>query len=392
MVVDTANITKQDLTDNTRFLNLYGAFVHQGWWGCSYPRFLEFASYGQKALDEDSMGSPGRLFASLIKANDGRITQDQEDRAHQRFKKMGSELHEYILQLKQELSQKQLQESELVNPLANRNIGFTPVITAQCFFPQRKISDRRWKVTHGKASLLIEAGSISDREQPGEFREAQVPFGRLARLIFIYIVGESVRTKSPRVDMGRSMRSFMRRLGIPLNGRIGREVTRAVEDISAASLVLGFWGDAAVRTSYARVVDEISFWIEPDENQLTFWTPEIVLSDKFHDQIQAHRVPIDIDQLNQLSHSPRRMDLYTWLTYRTANIPARKSVMIHLTDIKPLFGPDIQHMRNFKSKLKEDLLAIRRVWQVNAEVQDDYLVLRRTTPPVPPRALIQTPK
>ena len=228
------------------------------------------------------------------------------------------------------------------------------------------------------------------RGNPQKMRTANVPYGRLARLLFAYVIGPAVKTKSPHIDMGPSLRKFMARLGIAYDGRAGKNLTEGVEDLSAASFILGQWGDGTVRTQYARVVDEVSFWLEPDDGQRTFWTPEIVLSTKFHEQVQAHRVPVDMDHLALLMRSPRRMDLYTWLAYRTPQIPRGRSVRIALRELQPLFAADIAEFRKFKQSLQRDLKAVAKVWpHFNVEIRGDVVVLHRSLSPVPSRPLIQ---
>ena len=394
--IDVANITAYDLQDDRRFARLYREFVRLDWYGLSRLHFQEFASYAEKALAEDKYGTPGRLFASLIKADEHRITQAQEDRALERFP--SSRIYEIIDWIKatephpkarKDLSENSVDSSSI---LVDRNIGFLPIATVQCFFPQKRLpsSQRLWQVSHGNATLAVNAGAIADRDNRNLLHETNVPYGRLARLLFAYVIGQAVKTRSPTVDMGPSLRKFMTRLQIAIDGRAGKKLTEAVEDLAAASFILAGWGDGTVHTQYARVVDEISFWIEPDESQRTFWTPEIVLSDRFHAQVQEHRMPVDMDHLARLMRSPRRMDLYTWLSYRTGVIQRRRSVKISLRDLQPLFGPDISESWKFKQVLTRDLKALAKVWpRFNVEIQGDKMVLRWSESPVPRRPLVE---
>lgn len=389
-VIDVANITRADLTDDARFKALYREFVKRRWIRNSNPDFLEFAAYAEKALAEDTLGTPGRLFYALIKAEDSRITNAQEHRAMDRFPGGARDLVVY------EVGEATLQALDEPEPepsaLLDRNIGFLPAAAVQCFFPQKRLPDgeREWSVSHGNTTLEVSAGRIAVRGDPQKMRTANVPYGRLARLLFAYVIGQAVKTGSSTIDMGTSLRNFMTRLGIAIDGRAAKKLTEAVEDLAAASFILGQWGDGVVRTKYARVVDEVSFWLEPDDGQRTFWTPEIVLSDKFHEQVQVHRVPVDMDHLALLMRSPRRMDVYTWLAYRTQDIARGRSVRIALRELQTLFAPDITNPKHFKLKLQTDLKAVAKVWpHFNVEIQGDMLVLRWSESPVPSRPMIQ---
>ena len=93
-------------------------------------------------------------------------------------------------------------------------------------------------------------------------------------------------------------------------------------------------------------------------------------------------MPVDMDHLARLMRSPRRMDLYTWLSYRTGVIPRRRSVKIALRDLQPLFGPDISESWKFKQVLKRDLKALAQVWpRFNVDIQGDKMVLRWSESP-----------
>ena len=132
------------------------------------------------------------------------------------------------------------------------------------------------------------------------------------------------------------------------------------------------------------IADSVSFWIEPDERQRTFWTPEIELSHGLYEQIQDHRVPVDIAHLVQLTRSPRRMDLYTWLAHKTVSIPSRGRVFVPLRDLQKIFALDISEFWRFKQKLRTDLKAIAKVWShFRVEIRGDMLVLRYSDSPVP---------
>lgn len=51
---------------------------------------------------------------------------------------------------------------------------------------------------------------IANRDQTNTLRKTNVPYGRLARLLFAYVIGQAVKTRSPPVDMGRSLRPLIR--------------------------------------------------------------------------------------------------------------------------------------------------------------------------------------
>ena len=141
---------------------------------------LEFAAYAKKALAEDSHGTPGRLFYALIGAWDGRITNEQEDRALARFPSFERGLIVYeVNETLQRLTAPAPEPAP--SPLLERNIGFLPAATVQCFFPQERLPDgeREWSVSHGNTTLEVSAGRIAVRSNPQKMRTARVPHDRL---------------------------------------------------------------------------------------------------------------------------------------------------------------------------------------------------------------------
>ena len=245
---------------------------------------------------------------------------------------------------------------------------------------------------HGKAALLIESGKIANRDKPGLFRQCNVPSGSLARVLFTYMIGSSVRNKSPVVNMGSSLRGFLNKLGFSVSGRRGHAITNAVEDMVAASFVIGTWDDNCVSTKYARMLDEVSFWLEPeDDDGITrLWRPEIVFSDAFYAQIQGRNIPVDMDHIKKFTRSPRRMDLYVWLSYRTLSITKPREV-IQLKSLHPIFAPGIKDIRVFKQRFKQDLKIVLDVYpSFRAEVEGDMLILRRSSPPIQLKTVVST--
>ena len=70
---------------------------------------------------------------------------------------------------------------------------------------------QHWHVTHGSASIAIEAGRLADLRKPGHWQTPQVPAGSKARLLFAYINDFAIRHNTPVIDLGKShVRSWKR--------------------------------------------------------------------------------------------------------------------------------------------------------------------------------------
>ena len=83
----------------------------------------------------------------------------------------------------------------------------------QTALPHRRPPDNStiWKLETESMTLLVEPGV---RVLPsGEPAHVGVPFGAIARLILIYLQSEALRTGSRDVELGGSLRAFLKRLG-----------------------------------------------------------------------------------------------------------------------------------------------------------------------------------
>ena len=373
-------IDARDLRDNDRLASLYREAVQRGYWPNSPAKALEFFAFAEKALHDDRQGTPGKLFYSLVKAKDGRrVTQAMEDRAMARMPSQARQ--ELVEGTEGVLGRAPADNDELSEVLWDPDVGYLHAVFVQCFWPQRAPADRRYSMTHGRAALLVEAGSRIGPD--GEWVECAVPSGAKTRLMVPYLVGQAVKTGSPVVSLGKSLRDFMGRVGVPITGPNGRALQREIANLAVASIVIGEWGEHERRQRQHKIANAVSFWVEPYPSQRSLWTKEMVLTPEFFDMVQAHRVPVHVGHLSKLGRSPRRMDLYAWLSYRTGIIPARRPATISLRAIWGLFGPDIAHFRNFKARLRRDLVAIAKVYpHFDVEIEGDLMRLRRSPRPV----------
>ncbi len=388
-LADFDNITAADLADTDKLKMLYCEAVRRKFWSNDAGRALDFFSLAEKAMMDDKHGTPGKLFYSLVKRKDLKFVNDtMEDKARQRLPSGAAlELVDYAAD--RTLTPRPVPE-ETQEALFGRDIGYHHGVMAQCFMPQKELplDTREWQVNHGRASMVIEAGRVAQEGENHSFRKCALPSGSKARLIMPYIIGYAVQRNTPEIDMGQNLHRFMQKLGVPVSGQNGKELTRQVENIGAASFMLGGWEEDRTVTQYARIAKELSFWIDNKPGQGAFWRPEMVLSADFFEVIKERRVPIDMHHLMKLGKSPRRMDLYCWLSYRLPRVRRGRSTDIKLRDLQPIFAPDIIDPYLFKQRFKADLKAISKVYpDFRIVVEKDRVKLEKSPAPVPSKVI-----
>ena len=376
-------IAAADLASDERLAELFVEAVARRFWANGNRAVLEFWCLAEKALQDDTLGTPGRLFHALVKAGDGsRVTDAQEARA---LARMPGGAREALVLRASGAAAPPAPEVDAEALFGPSPVGFHHSVMMMCFLPQKRLppGERAYTTRHGRAALSVEAGSLANPENVGEIRRCAVPFGSRARMVVPYVNACAVRNRGPEVDLGRSLRDFLGRLGISFDGRRGKAVAEQVEAVAAASIVLGQWaGDRAV-TSAGRIAHQVTFWMARDAAERLVWEPAMRLSDDYYAALAERPVPVDMRHLAKLARSPRRMDLYAWLAYRTARIPAGREVHVPAESLRAVFAPDIAAPPLFRQRLAADLRAVAAVYRdFRVRLEGDRLVLARSRPPV----------
>lgn len=402
-----SRIEEDDLRSDDRLAELYVEAVRAGWWRNANAQVLEFWCLAEKALQDDARGTPGRLFHALVKRKDTtKVTNGQERRAqrrvpaHERERLVAQANGAPPVAARSETGgpgstpASALTEEGEAAVFGARRVGYLHSVMMMCFLPQKQlpVEQRKYVVRHGRAMLRVDAGVVGDPRRVGVTRDCAVPFGSRARIILPYINAHAVRYRSREVDLGASLREFLGRLGMTVDGRRGREVTGQIQAVGAAQFTLMQWHDQGTWNSYGRVADSISFWLEKDERQRILWEPTMSLSQAYYDALLERPVPVDMGHLMRLTRSPRRMDLYFWLTYRTSRIREGERVHIRLADLQAVFAPDVEDPALFKFRLKRDLKAIAGIYPgFRVTVRGDVVALEKSPPPVAARKPVALP-
>ena len=106
-------------------------------------------------------------------------------------------------------------------------------------FPHKRLADdAAWEKNGHNVTLLVEPGRL--KTGPGPAQLVGVPYGARARIIMIYLQTQSIRTGSREVQLGRSMRDWMGRMGLAVGGETARALRDQARRISACHIRF-FW-------------------------------------------------------------------------------------------------------------------------------------------------------
>src|SRR4051794_29461190 len=262
---------------------------------------------------------------------------------------------------------------------------------AECALPHRRIpADQTWEVASDRIRLVVEPGrrpTGPDGQGPMAF--VGVPFGAYARLILLYLQTQALRTGSREVELGRSWRDWMERIGIPWGGRSGRAVREQAELLSRCRLTFHIHGDGrSTGLLNVGIVDKALFLDDGSDvrqGRLTLETAK--LSEGFFDALQRHPIPLEEAAIRALANNSAAIDCYIWLAYRLHVLRAPK--LITWAALKAQHGAGYRHLFHFKERFLGVLAMATAVYpDANVEIIEAGVMLKPSRPPVPPRIAV----
>jgi hypothetical protein len=265
------------------------------------------------------------------------------------------------------------------------SIGFLYSGWCQAALPHRRLANEAgWQIESERMALVVEPGM---RPTPsGKPEPIGVPYGSRARLIMIYLQSEAVRTQSREILLGRSLREWLSKMGIPVGGKSLKDVRDQCERISRCRLSLTVRHGSRVGMTNQNVVDTAMFVDTDDPGQGSLFVETARLSEGFYEQLQRHPVPLQDAAIRAIANNSMALDVYAWLAYRLHSLD--KPRPISWKAIKAQFGAGYGRMDHFKNNFRPTLSLALAVYP-DARVDEDGngagLILHPSRPPVPSR-------
>jgi hypothetical protein len=257
-------------------------------------------------------------------------------------------------------------------------LGITHAGFAMTSLPHKRIEEALWRREGHRTTLLVESGRHRNGDLLG------VPYGSIARLILLYLQTEAVRTNSPEVELGRSMKSWMERMSLTTGGKTYQLVTEQARRISGCRLT--FFTDrengAESRHNGAFVQDAISLSGVMDNEQPTLWQDRVRLDDGFWRSLRDHPVPVREEAIKAIGTRSLAIDIYIWLAYRLHALP--KITAVSWTAIHAQFGAGFRLVRQIKPTFMDALTVALAVYpEARVDIEKEGIVLHPSAPAVP---------
>lgn len=248
--------------------------------------------------------------------------------------------------------------------------------------PHKKLPDDvPWEKKGHRVSLLVEPGRMKTR---GKTTLYGVPYGARARMILLYLQTQAVRTQSREVELGRSMRAWLERMGIAYGGETARSLREQAARISACSLKF-FWDDdkrGGERWAAGRIVTSgLRFHTMGSGGQENLWEDRVELDPVFFKALADHPVPLLEAAIRQLRDRSMSLDLYVWLAWRLHTLT--KATPISWPAIFGQFGEGYRELYHFKPRFSEALSAAVAAYpDARVEMGDAGITLHPSRPPI----------
>lgn len=259
----------------------------------------------------------------------------------------------------------------------------------QAALPHKRLADDQvWEIRSDRVTLLVEPGRRPNPIEGLPAISVGVPYGSRARLIMLYLQTEALRSGSREIELGKSLRAWFSRMGIPPGGKSIRDVREQAERISRCRLSFHLAASSSAPGGLVNqnIVDTAMFVDAEDPAQGGLFLETAKLSESFFEQLKKHPVPIEEAAIRAISNNSMSLDIYCWLSYRLHALSGPRPVT--WSALKSQFGAGYGSVAQFKWKFQPNLqLALAVYREAKVEVDERGVILHPSKPPVSTRAL-----
>lgn len=266
----------------------------------------------------------------------------------------------------------------------NQSIEFCHSSFASVGLPRSAVEERTFERRSGRASLLVQAGSLYDGEN---WVEQPVPYGPKPRMVMVHICTYATKHNTNEIPIGSSFSEFLRLLGETniTGGKRGSHTAyrKQIMALAAATIRLGIPTENGARTVTSQPISQIELWFtKNEEGQRPMWPGVITLSKEYFESLREHSIPVDGRALHAIGASALAMDIYMWLASRLWRV-GEKPVPIRWSALYSQFGQEFGELRDFKKKFRIYLGRALAVYpDAKVDIISGGILLRQSRPPV----------
>lgn len=270
---------------------------------------------------------------------------------------------------------------------ADSDTLFTHAVLAQVGLPRKPTKARTFARTSGRASILLEAGSLFDGVS---FEEQPLPSGTRPRLVLLHVCTEAVKTRRPQIEVGSSVREFLRWLNIDTGGKSMGYFRREMKALAACRMTVGIPAEGGPETIDAKPISKFKAWTTNDDQQRTLWPGVLELSPAFFDSVLAHAVPLDPNAIAELQNNALALDVYTWLAHRLCRVRNNAGARLSWENLHQQFGSvEYRDLQDFRKRFLGGLKRAAAVYPAaRVDIVRGGLLLKPSSPPIARKGVV----
>jgi hypothetical protein len=253
-------------------------------------------------------------------------------------------------------------------------MGFTYSGFALTSLPHKPPESTTWRREGHNLTLVLQAGVDRNEKTLG------LPYGSYARFILLFLQSEAIKTGSRDIELGRSMRVWLGRMGLSIGGKTFRLVSEQARRISGCRLT--FFADRAgleIRSQGGFVKNSIT--MTALEDQPSLWQDRVLLDEDFYRALRDHPVPLNENSLRAIGPRSMVLDVYIWLAYRLHAL--KRDTDIGWPALYAQFGSGFVRLRRFRSHFIECLeLAMAAYPEARVSIDEKGVTLRPSRPAI----------
>ena len=267
--------------------------------------------------------------------------------------------------------------------LESPSFQFIPLI--QCTFPH---GDPGHSSTFTRHNGRLELTFSTIRPEIG------LPYGVPARLLTFFCTSEAVRTRSPKIELGRSIHEFLHQLDVPITrGERGSQRVYANQLLRLIHCALTI--DETLRDNTGRHGLDIKPTLFVDTARL-WWDEDVgvgegsylVLSPAIFNSICTRAAPLSTQAIRALRKSPMDLDVYAWLVHRLFGLVEPSTVTWE--QLFGQFGHAYGEVRYFRRFFGASLKRAQREYpDARLKVNERGILLLPSKPHIEPRKRIR---
>ncbi len=248
-----------------------------------------------------------------------------------------------------------------------------------------------WTRRNGHACLVVRPGLIPKPD--GSLVSAGIPYGTWPRLLILYLSTEAVRTRSPQIELGRSLSDFFGRLKITRDTRRVQMLRRQALRLFSASIQFTFANSERTTGGSAQVADQYLLWRNANDHNdpRPHNVSHVILTSRFFRDLLEHPYPVDIGAIHGLRQSPLALDLFLWLPLRLRTL--KHPLTLPYSALAEQMGSEYAREAEFARHCRRALRLVQQFWfNLRYKEVPGSIRFSPSELPVPPRPNPAKPK